>query len=139
MRRHDRWCLGGLSSVGLRKVLLEASPSAVKVHRENALSRSQAPQEVGSEPVFVIQHLEGEKRGNEPSACNIKVVGPNEDAGQLPPFFQTAPPASKKEVPPVSGSGRVDGEDVQWPQNIFVFGPQVMYLMSQFVGNRFSE
>ena len=44
-------------------------------------------------------------RGDDPPTCDIEVVGPNKDAGQLSPFLQPTPPASKEEVPPIS-SGR---------------------------------
>ena len=139
MGRGDWWCLGSFMSACLGKVLFETPPSSIEAHGEDVLSRPKAPQEVGSEPVFIVQHLEGEKCGNEPSACNIKAVSPDEDASQLSPFFQPAPPAPKEEIPPISSGRHVDGEDVQGAQGVFILRPQIVHLMSQFIRHRFPE
>ena len=93
-------------------MLFEASPLPVEAHRVNILSWTQAPQEVRSEPVFVVEDLEGEEHRDDPSTHHIKVVDSDEDAGQLPPLFQPAPPASEEKVPPVSGSSDISWEDV---------------------------
>ena len=126
-------------STRLRKVLLETPPSSIEAHGEDVLSRPQAPQEIGPEPTFIVQNLEGEECGDEPSACNIEVVSPDEDAGQLSSFFQPAPPASEEEIPPISSGHCVDGEDVQGAQDMFILWQQIVPLMSQFVGHCLPE
>ena len=89
--------------------------------------------------MLLVENPQREHRGKQPASHHVQVVQPDADADQFTPLFQPTPPVTEEEIWPVSRCSDGVREEIQRPQDMLVFQPEIVDLLSELVNHGFTQ